>query len=117
MLMQRCWNHDPRSRPGAPEVLQVLLTPLVLHSSWRSYTRLFDCVTPCSGPPAWKRLISQPLSTYERIALITTIFSDRGKAEVTEHISGDDAQAFIDVICEVSIHTAVPLKGGLDDSC
>ena len=26
-LMQRCWDHDPRLRPGAPEALQVILTP------------------------------------------------------------------------------------------
>ena len=31
-LMQRCWDHNPYSRPKVSEVLQVLLTPLVSHS-------------------------------------------------------------------------------------
>jgi len=26
-LVQRCWDQDPRSRPEAPEVLKILLTP------------------------------------------------------------------------------------------
>jgi len=30
-LMQRCWNHDPHSRPEISEALEVLLTPLVSH--------------------------------------------------------------------------------------
>ena len=35
-LMQRCWDHDPYSRPEVSEVLQVLLTPSVSHSFCRS---------------------------------------------------------------------------------
>jgi len=30
-LMQRCWNHDPYSRPEISEALRMLLTPLVSH--------------------------------------------------------------------------------------
>ena len=32
MLMQRCWDHNPQSRPDASEALEVLLTPSVSHS-------------------------------------------------------------------------------------
>jgi serine/threonine protein kinase len=31
-LMQRCWDHDPHSRPEVSEVLRVLLTPSVSRS-------------------------------------------------------------------------------------
>ncbi|KAF9642914.1 kinase-like protein [Thelephora ganbajun] len=79
-LMQRCWDQNPRLRPDASEVLQILLTP--------------------ADPPAWKRLIGHTLSTNEHISLITSLFSDRSEVEVLENLSGDDAQAFIDVIDE-----------------
>ena len=32
-LMQRCWDHEPHLRPEVSEVLQILLTPSVPHSS------------------------------------------------------------------------------------
>ena len=38
-LMQRCWDHDPHSRPEVSEVLQVLLSPSVSCSSQQSYIR------------------------------------------------------------------------------
>ena len=50
-------------------------------------------------------MISHPLSTVERISLITAIFSDRNEVEVVGNLSGCDAQAFVDVINEVSIYT------------
>jgi hypothetical protein len=56
----------------------------------------------CSGPPTWKRLISRPLATRERTSLITVIFSDSSEAEAVRLLCGDDAQAFVDVIDEVS---------------
>ncbi|KAF9645728.1 kinase-like protein [Thelephora ganbajun] len=80
-LMQRCWDHDPHLRPTASEVLEVLLTP--------------------ADPQAWKRLISHTLSTSERISLITSIFSDRDEVEVLRNLSGNDAQALINVMDEV----------------
>ena len=58
----------------------------------------------CSNLPLWKRLISYPLSTHERIALITSIFSDHGEVEAVEHLTGNDAQTFIDLIDEVSTY-------------
>ena len=54
-----------------------------------------------SEPPAWKTLISSPLTANERIALITTIFSDTTQAEMVERLSGDDAQIFTDMVYEV----------------
>ena len=70
----------------------------------------------CRNPPAWKRLISDTLSTDERIPLIKSIFSDRDEVVVFEYLSGDDAQAFFDVIGEVSIHILLPLKDGSTES-
>jgi len=58
-----------------------------------------------SEPPAWKRLIRDRLSTDERISLITSTFSDHDKAKVVRRLSRDDAQALIDAIYEVCLHT------------
>ena len=63
-----------------------------------------------SDPPAWKRLISRTLTTQERVSLITTIFSERDGLEVATFLSGEDAQAFIDVVDEVRPHTLQPLR-------
>ena len=61
-------------------------------------------------PPAWKRLISYTLTTDERISLIATIFSDHNQVQVVKHLSGHDAQIFIDTIDEVSLYTLLLLK-------
>lgn len=58
-----------------------------------------------SEPQAWKQSISDTLSRQERVSLITSIFSDRNEIEAVELLSGNDAQAFIDVVDEVSVHT------------
>ena len=67
-----------------------------------------------SGPPAWKRLISRPLATHERIPLITTIF-DPGKNEIeaVQSLRGDDAQTFVDIVDEVP---PTPFRLGRMDS-
>ena len=52
------------------------------------------------------------VSTDERVNLIKSIFSDDDEVTVFEWISGDDAQAFVDVIDEVSDRTLRPLKNG-----
>ena len=57
----------------------------------------------CSGLPTWKHLISRPPTTRECIPLITAIFSDKNEIGVVQSLCGDDAQAFIDVIDEVSV--------------
>ena len=55
-----------------------------------------------SEDPSWKLLISHPLVVDGRIPLITAIFSDSNQINMVEHLSGDDAQTFIDVVDEVS---------------
>ena len=55
----------------------------------------------CSDILAWKRLIDHPLSTAERVSLITEIFSDRDRTEAVRRLSEEDAQSFIDVVDEV----------------
>lgn len=57
-----------------------------------------------SDPPAWKRLISDPLSADERASLITSIFSDPDLIEVVGNLLRDDAQTFVDVVDEVNTH-------------
>ena len=55
-----------------------------------------------SNPPAWKLLISPTVSTEERAGLIASIFSDRDEVKAFEHLSGNHAQAFVDVMDEAS---------------
>ena len=38
------------------------------------------------------------------------IFSDRDEAEVIKHLAGDNAQAFVDAVGEVSIHILSTLE-------
>jgi len=98
-LMQRCWARDSCLRPDAAEVLQILLTP--------SVTPIPETVRPltdflCSDPPVWKRLIGCSLSKDERITLISSIFTNNDETKVVGHLSGDDAQTFVDVVDEVT---------------
>ena len=102
-LIQRCWDEDPHLRPEASEVVHALLTLLVLFIlAINPPLRL--TFPASSAPPAWKRLISPTLPADERIQLITSIFSGHGEAEVFKYPSGNDAQAFVDVADEVSVH-------------
>jgi hypothetical protein len=55
-----------------------------------------------SGTPAWKRLIDRPLTSDQRISLITDIFSDRDETETVRQLRGDDAQSFVDVTEQVT---------------
>jgi hypothetical protein len=50
---------------------------------------------------AWKRLITRPLTTHERVSLISAIFSDRNETEVVKRLSGEDAQNIVDAIDQV----------------
>ena len=50
-------------------------------------------------------MVSYPSSTEERTALIASIFSDSDEVEMVGHLSGGDAQTFIDAVDEVSSHT------------
>ena len=100
-LIKRCWDKDPRSRPEALEVLQIiLLGSSVSHSFRLTSIRELDCALISST--TWKRLIDHTLPTNERIQLIITIFSDRDEVEMFKYLSGDNAQAFVDAIHEAS---------------
>lgn len=57
--------------------------------------------------PAWKQLASRTLTAEECVSAITVIFSDRSAVETVGYLSGDDAQAFVDVIDEVSLRSFV----------
>ena len=72
------------------------------------YIRWPDQVLVYSDAPAWKRLIDLPLTTDERVSLITTIFSDHDETEVVRWLRGDDAQSFVDVIDEVLHRSCIP---------
>ena len=80
-----------------------------IHSGDHPHVSLAVLIT-FSNPPAWKRLIDPALSMNERADLMTSIFSDRDELEVFEYLSGNDAQAFIEVIGEVSIRALSLLK-------
>ena len=69
-----------------------------------------------SNPPTWRRLISPTLPTNERMQLIMTTFSDCDEVEVFKYLSGNDAQAFVDVMDEASIRTIFPLENVLVES-
>ena len=58
-----------------------------------------------SDSPTWKFLISCPLVAHECISLITAIFSDKNEIGVVQSLRGDNAQAFIDKIDKVPLHT------------
>ena len=68
-----------------------------------------------SDLPSWKHLILSPLATHERISLITTIFSNQDEVEAVRHLSGEDAQMFIDAIYEACSYILSSLKNGSTD--
>ena len=100
-LTQRCWNPEAPRRPQVSEVLQVLRDGYANRSP--GYR----------GLPAWKRLVTGPLTAHERTSLITTIFSDRDEIEVVSQLCGDDARSFIDVIDEVPPYILYVRMGSL----
>ena len=67
----------------------------------------------CSEDPAWKLLISHTLATDERNSLIATIFADDNQVKAVGKLSGDDGQAFIDVVYQVSPCSLLPPNGWL----
>ena len=58
----------------------------------------------------WKRSIDRPIAIDKLISLITAIFSNRGVAEAVKRLSRDDAQAFVDVVDEVILHSSIQGK-------
>lgn len=81
--------------------------PHSVGSSFKHPIRLLDGPLAYSEDPAWKLLISHTPAKEERISLITAIFLDDDQAQMVEHLSGNDAQAFIDVIGGVSPHGSI----------
>ena len=61
----------------------------------------------CSDGPLWKHLIDRPLTKDERVSLTVDLFSDRSKMEALKDLGGGNAQFFIDVVDEVSLHSCV----------
>ena len=74
---------------------------------------LADQLLRDSDIPAWKRLIDSPLATDERVSLITGLFSDRDEINTLEALTESDAQAVIDVIYKVFVHSCVRMTGPL----
>ena len=89
----------------SPASMADLLWLVRSHSGTTHWTDLF---LACSGVPAWKRAVELPLASDEQISLITHIFSDRDEIEVVEHLYGDDAQTFVDVMNKVVPCSPVP---------
>ena len=75
------------------------------HSCNRTFADLTAFLRMCSEHPSWKRLINHTLTMDERISLITEIFTDSNQTQMVANLSGDDAQAFVDVIDEVGPYT------------
>ena len=65
----------------------------------------------CSDIPVWKHLIDRPLTTDERVSLMTDLFSDRDEIEALKNLSAGDARSFIDVIDEVPLHSRLRTTG------
>ena len=63
---------------------------------------------------ALKRSLDRPIAIDKQISLITAVCSDRYVAETVKHLSRDDAQAFVDVVDEVLLHSSVQEKWLID---
>ena len=91
-LTQRCWSHDPLSRPKISEIVTQLLT-LSIHD----------------------RLIGRAPAAHKRISPIVTVFLGNGQVEAIQPLSQDDTQILIDVVDQV-IPYAIPCSmDGLAD--
>ena len=85
---------------GGQNISGSTLTILIHYSTFHN----LRLITDCSNPLAWKRLIDPGFPVDKRVDLVTSIFSDRSEIKRVTNISGDDAQAFINAIDEVSLH-------------
>ena len=66
--------------------------------------------TTDSYEQAWQRLISHSVPQDELLLLLETIFSDKKRTDMVKRLQVSDAQAFIDIIDEVS-HWALYSQG------
>jgi len=67
-------------------------------------------------PREWKRLLSSPFATHERISLVTALVSNRDEVDMARRLCGDDAQNFVDLIYEARSHVVPSPKSRLPDS-
>ena len=79
ILMQSCWNHNPKLRPNASEVLKAITLSLC------------------------KRFVDRTLPTDDRACLITAVFSKPDQAKMARQVPSEEAQNLIDVIYGVSL--------------
>ena len=70
---------------------------------------LADRFLRCSDDPLWKHLIDRPFTKDQRVSLIEDLFSDGSEMEALKDLGGGDAQSFIDVVDEVSLHSCVKI--------
>ena len=77
-----------------------MFSPSKSHLFQRLCIHRSDYFPARSVSPAWKRLFNHALTTHERISAITMIFSDCNQVKIMRHLSGSDAQTFIDMIDE-----------------
>ena len=96
-----------RSLAGSPHPVSFSSALVIVYN-----LRELDGSLAYSDLPAWKQLIDSTLATHKRISLIVAIFSDRNEVGIVGHLCGDDAQAFIDTIDEVSSHSFSPGTNG-----
>ena len=68
----------------------------------------------CSDNPLWKHLIGLPFTKDQRVSLIEDLLSDRSEMEALMDLGGADAQSFIDVVDEVSIHAFIGINRPAD---
>ena len=66
-----------------------------------------------SNISVWKRLIDSPLTTDERVSLITDLYSGKHVLRTHKTLSASDAQSVVDVIDKVLVHSRVRMTGPL----
>ena len=101
----------PDSTDSAPTQQPHVLTTIAASPTLEEQEPPTSVDRPEALVPAWKQLISHPLAISERVSLITTIFSDRDGVHEVNHLCGNDAQSFVDVIDEVGTFPLLTPRG------
>ena len=99
-LVQRA----PKTAPSSPSAWTSVTSEIHLDNDSSQIARpeLPTWVVKPEVPvSAWRQLISHPLPTEKRVTLIMAIFSNKNEVGEVNHLRGDDAQTFVDVIDEV----------------
>jgi len=87
VLMQRCWNQEPHSRPDMPEVLRILhnlLAPLPFHNQTSINPNVLFCASGFSSHSA-HRLGSTLTTNDQTLANTTPQFRDTTTSHSTPH--------------------------------